>query len=58
MLTAFAIAWLFCGGLAASRHLTRFPDDRSRALDVLISAILVFGGPFGLLVHYLLFRRD
>ena len=58
MLAAFAIGWIFCGSLAARRHLARFPDDRSHAIDVLIALILVFGGPFGLFVHHVLFRRD
>lgn len=58
MLAAFAIGWIFCGILAAWRHLARFSDDKSQALDVIIAAMLVFGGPFGLFVHHVLFRRD
>lgn len=58
MLPAFAIGWIFCGTLAAWRHVARFADDRSYALDILIAVILVFGGPFGLFVHHVLFRRD
>jgi hypothetical protein len=50
-----AVDWLLCGAFGAMRDLNRM--DRLSALDLSIAVCLLLAGPFGLLIHRVIYGR-